>query len=111
LLTRRTLLVALGAMVASAASLALAHPHHESPISRQEAAEIAQGFLREMVRLQILDESWNGASAIRAEQKERDGHLEWMFSYLNPSAPDDKRVLYIFLSEIGEFIAANFSGR
>ena len=109
--TRRSLLVGFGAMAASAASPALAHPHHESPVGRQEAAEIAQGFVREMIRLEILDRTWEGASPLRAEQKERDGHLEWVFSYLNPSAPEDKRVLYIFLSEIGEFIAANFSGR
>jgi hypothetical protein len=107
--------LALGLSVAAAGAgfgPAVAHPHHDVAIGREQAMQIARRMIAEMIRLKIIAESWVEASPIAGEQKERDGHVEWVFSYLNLAAEkEEERVLYIFLSDSGEFIAANFSGR
>ena len=86
---------------------AVAHRHHGVAIGREQTMQIAQRMIAEMIRLKIIAESWAEASPIAGEQKERDGHVEWVFSYLNFAAEkEEERVLYIFLSDSAEFISA-----
>ena len=109
---RRSAVLAIGVALTAIASGALAHPNHGTAITREQATQVARRVLAEMIKLKVVEASWSDASPPGGERKERDGHMEWVFSYLNLSAEKEgQRVLYIFLAESGEFIAANYSGQ
>jgi hypothetical protein len=94
-----------------------AHPEGHGPINIPVSKEIAsQLALSEVIRLSMegkIDQSWrNNANQQSADLRELDGARQWIVIFQNPGEFEaSKRTLYVFLSEYGDYIAANFSGK
>ncbi len=85
------------------------HGHdHGADLSKEEIAEKASGYVAMLVDRDKLDASWREISP--TEAKENDHH-EWVVTFSNPSIKDpEKQTLYMFLTPLGKYIAANFTG-
>ncbi len=109
----------IGSIRAALAVLALAlmspvwgHPGHGDPIGREEAIQRAEAQIARLVEAGKIDKSWKLEAALKsAETHKGQGEPEWQVVFANPKAPEDKRTLFVFLSETGEYLAANFTGR
>ena len=113
----RTTVVAFLIACGIGATASLAHtdrPGHHShgPINQLEAEDAARGVVGDMVRKHAVDASWVDARIVKAERKTRDKRQEWVVTLQNDVAADPaKRTLYVFLSNTGNYIAANYTGR
>jgi hypothetical protein len=98
---------------AAGAPAALAHPGHDEPITKDAAMQRASSEVTRLVTAGKLDKSWKlGAALQSAELRSTAKGKEWAVTYANPQAPNEaERTLYVFLSESGEYLAANFTGR
>lgn len=94
-----------------------AHPggHGEMniPVSSEIATQIA---LQQMMRLSMegtIDKSWRENGQMKsADLRELNGAKQWVVIFKNSTEFDAaKHTLYVFLSEYGDYIAANFSGK
>lgn len=94
-------------------AVALAHPGHGDAISREVAIQRASAEMSRLVQAGKLDHSWTLSSSLKsAELREKQGTKEWAVIFGNEKAPNDtERTLYVFLTEQGEYLAANFSGK
>ena len=91
---------------------AVAHPHDEAPIGAREAADIAREMITELVALKTVTASWASALPLEHKLQQRNGERAWVLTFLNPASDkEEERVLYIFLTTNGEFIAANHTGQ
>ncbi len=96
---------------------ALAHPggHGEEVVTipKANAETKARTVVDTMIGRDILEPSWRGLKASSADLREGDtGGLEWVVTFRNPAAKDAaKRVLYVFLSSDGIYLAANHTGK
>lgn len=108
--TRRVIAFLLGAL---GAALVAAHPGHGNAISEDQAVMLATVQIGRLVDDRKLESSWRLRAEMRAVEQRRHGDsMEYVVVFKNPAASDpDRATLYVFLSEIGEYVAANFSGR
>lgn len=89
----------------------LAHggAHH---IDKLEAEQKARLIVDKLVEKNKLAPSWKNASLQLSLKKRFRTEPEWVVSFENKTVKDPgKQTLYIFLSETGAYIAANFSGK
>lgn len=106
----RRMFMALMVLLASAAP-AFAHPEDE-PSSRDLATSSAQYTVGTMIDRNILEPSWRSIQPDSATFRERNGAAEWVITFRNPAAADSShRVLYVMISPVGEYIAANYTGQ
>lgn len=111
--TLRTLGLALVTTIAIA-SVAAAHPGHGKPISQEDAVKRAGAEITRLADSGKLDKSWTVDAKLRSAEARTvsKGAKEWALVFSNEKATEaDKRTLYVFLSETGEYLAANFTGR
>lgn len=92
---------------------ASAHPGHDAAISEDEAVRLASVNVDRLVAAGKLDESWKlNVQLNTVERREYDGVFEYVVIYTNAKVKDQaKSTLYIFISDMGDYIAANFSGK
>jgi hypothetical protein len=90
-----------------------AHPGHGEPISREEAVQRASAQIDRLVAAGKIEKSWKVRGVLQtAELEDKGDAKEWALSFANPQASaQQQRTLYVFLSETGEYLAANFTGR
>lgn len=105
---------AIALMAAGILSLpAGAHPGHDKPISQQEAVQRGGAEITRLVESAKLERSWIVENKlVSAELRAKGSAKEWALVFSNAKAADSgKHTLYVFLSESGEYLAANFTGR
>jgi Family of unknown function (DUF6488) len=86
--------------------------HSHDPVNKAEAQAGARDVIATMISKKIVDASWKDAALQTAELKTRGRSREWVVTFRNDTAADPaKRVLYVFLTETGDYIAANHTGR
>jgi hypothetical protein len=106
----RQMLMAVMLMLSCAAP-AFAHPEDE-PSSRDLATSSAQYTVGTMIDRHILEPSWRAIQPDSATFRERNGAAEWVITFRNVSVTDPAhRVLYVMISPVGEYIAANYTGQ
>ena len=87
-----------------------AHPHPDITQTQAEAAAIKN--LTRLADKGKIDKSWLTIKPSKIEKKEFSGKSEWVAVFNNSTATDPaKQTLYIFLSNSGDYIAANHSGK
>lgn len=90
-----------------------AHPGHGEAISKDVAVQRATAEMTRLADAGKLDASWKLESTLQsAELGEKGAMKEWVVIFANEKAPkENERTLYVFLSDQGEYLAANFSGK
>jgi hypothetical protein len=108
---RHTAIFVVLAFLASGTSNA--HPGHGDPLSQDAAVQRAWAEIARLVERGKLDKSWKlNAVFTTAELRGSDSGKEWAVIFSNAMAPaETERILYVFLTEQGEYVAANFSGK
>ncbi len=99
-------------LVAFAAG-ASAHPGHGAAISQDEAVQRATSEIGRLVSVSKLEKSWKLEAKLETVRIHTNGDSqEWALTFSNARASDaQQRTLYVFLSDTGAYLAANFSGR
>lgn len=89
-----------------------AHPGgHDGAIPEEEAIMIATQQVARLVDMEKLASSWALSKFSKIEMKETEVGNEYIVSFSNSKIKDlGKSVLYVFLTETGEYVAANYSG-
>lgn len=115
----------LTAALAFAAAPALAHegghaPRPRPPVQRPPlpvavtedvATQRAQAEVDRLVTEKKVEASWQSERKFKSlEKKTRGASFEWRVTFENPAAAK-KKVLYVFLTADGTFVAANHSGK
>ncbi len=108
--------LAMGLAVALvAAAPASAHPGHglESEMtSRELAVSSATYVVQTMVERGVLDQSWRNIEPSNAQLRDRAGNTEWLVTFRNAAVAEPAhRTLYVILTPMGEYIAANYMGQ
>jgi hypothetical protein len=95
------------------AAPASGHPGHGAAISREAAIQRGSAEISRLVSAGKLEASWKAAATVQsAELRESGRAKEWKLTFANAQASkESERTLYVFLSEIGEYLAANFTGK
>lgn len=118
-LTMKNLVIA-SALVSSlfATSAALAaegsscHFHGNKPASADVVGNCANQYKSTLIKGGKLDASWQSVQIDKAELVDGKKAKEWKVTFRNPAVTDaSKQTLYIFFSQPGNFIAANFTGQ
>lgn len=93
------------------AGIASAHPDHDL-ITNAEATELAWKRVAKLVKEGKLEASWSSSAQFQSVALNSDKNIpEFVVILLNPKASKvEKRKLYVFFTEFGEYVAANFSG-
>jgi hypothetical protein len=109
-------LFAFALVLALSSTLAVAHgpgaKHSHKPLSQSQAVDAAKKVVKTMVSDKAVDASWTKASVSGAEKRVREDKTEWVVILNNTAISEEsKQRLYVFLSETGEYLAANHSGR
>ena len=82
-----------------------------SPISEAQALERAKQVVDNLVETEKLESSWSEAKCMGAEKKDGKTGPEWIVTFNNANVKDaEKQNLYVFFSETGKYLAANFVG-
>lgn len=110
-LIRRSALFAVFAACASGPLIA--HPGHGDPITKNAAVQRASSEINRLVEAGKLDKSWKLKAALQsAELGPKAESKEWTVVFSNSeSSKDGEKTLYVFLTEQGEYLAANFTGK
>jgi hypothetical protein len=95
--------------------IAMAHDdHHHEPapgISEEKAKVRAKEEVDRLASVKEIDPSWKDAGRLTAIEKKTYGHnWEWRATFQNDKLKE-KNVLYVFLKPMGEFVAANHTGK
>jgi hypothetical protein len=92
---------------------AWAHPGHDKAITREQAMQRANAEIGRLAESGKLDKSWTVNARLQsAELRTAGTGKEWALIFSNEKAGEaDKKTLYVFLSDTGEYLAANFTGR
>ncbi len=96
------------------ASAGAGHDHGPAtpPVSQSQAEAVAIEAIAALIDNGKIDSSWKSVEVVNAEQKVYDGNTEWVISFKNETVSDTaKQTLYIFLTQGGEYIAANYTGK
>ena len=125
----KTLICSLFA-AAALTSPALAHPPGEdgedghARVYRPPAAEApravfsaaaaqakARAVVDTMIQRKVVGPNWRGVAPAAASVRDKGGAKEWVVTFRNPKERvRAKRTLYVFLTEMGEYKAANHTG-
>lgn len=93
---------------------ASAHPGHYEPgpeASIDELKQAAVGVVEMLIKEGKLDDTWKGLSPESPLAEDFMGVQCWLVKVSNPKAADkDKRTLYVFFTEQGVPLGANFTG-
>lgn len=104
--------ITISMLICLAPTIGEGHPGHGGPITQDEAAMLATAQVSRLVEERLLEKSWNLAQIERIEKRSKDRSSEFAVVFLNPYVSDDtKSVLYVFLTDFGEYVASNYSGR
>lgn len=108
-LTRGWLVVLLAALFAAPV---MAHPGHGDPISREAAVQRAASEISRLVSAGKLDQSWKLSATLKTAELRTNGDTkEWALTFANPQVANaEEQILFVYLSETGEYLAANFTG-
>jgi hypothetical protein len=105
------------AMVLSSGGSALAHPEHEhehraprAALSEDAAKARAKEEVARLISVSKVDGSWKDVAIKGIEKRTHKDSWEWVATFENATAKKDK-VLYVFLTPQGDFVAANFTGK
>ena len=106
---RRMLAIIVVSLLAGFA--AQAHPGHGSAVSEDEAVRLALAQVKRLVEDEKLDKSWALKAKLQeVELRQYDGAAEYAVVFFNPEAGGEKATLYVFITETGDYVAANFTG-
>jgi len=86
------------------------HSHGTQKISEKKAQSVAKSHILRLIKKGKIDKSWEQASFDKAAKKPFGSRMEWIVTHSNSKGVKGKK-LYVFLSETGGFIAANFTGK
>ncbi|OUR95465.1 hypothetical protein A9Q84_16665 [Halobacteriovorax marinus] len=86
------------------------HGHGNKQVSIKKIKDIAKKHVARLAKASKIDSSWNKASFIKSEKKKFGSKEEWVVSFKNDQGVKGK-VLYIFLKQSGDYVAANFTGK
>lgn len=113
LISTCTLILSLLATTAALADVGgSCHFHGNKPASEAVVTECGAQRKAALVKAGKLDASWQAVQLAKAELVDGKKGKEWKLSYKNPAAADaGKQTLYLFFSQPGNFIAANFTGQ
>jgi len=88
------------------------HSHSSGPISEEKAKSKATRTMQNLVNRGVINKSWTLAKFIKVEKKSFSKGPEWVVSFNNDKIKDKtKKILYIFYSLDGHYIAANYTGK
>lgn len=88
------------------------HGHSHGPVSQLQAEDIAINSIAKLVELGKIDKSWKSIGVMKSMKKDFSGHMEWVISFKNEKISDPaKQTLYVFLTEAGIYLAANYTGK
>lgn len=109
-----TILLSLAlSLLSLTASAGAGHDHGPStpPVSQSQAEAVAAEAIATLIYKGKIDSSWKSVKVVNAERKVYAGNTEWVISFKNETVTDPaKQTLYIFLTQGGEYIAANYTG-
>jgi len=87
------------------------HDHAHDPISKEDAGKMAAKNLEALVKKGKIDKSWSGKPVNSIEKKTFSKGPEWVVTFKNDVLADkSKRMLYMFYSLDGHYLATNFTG-
>ena len=111
----RRIFVCFLALFALTTTTALAGPGHShgpiTPITQAQALEKAASIVKNIANKGKIETSWAAVAPSSSEKKQGKYGPEWVVVFNNPKAEDKaKQTLYVFLTEGGDYIAANHTG-
>ena len=87
------------------------HGHSHEAISETEVQIKASQKVHQLVKTGKIDETWSEIKTGIITQKDFGHGPEWVITFKNDKEKDvSKQTLYIFFSQDGHYIAANFDG-
>lgn len=81
------------------------------PIEENQAVDFSNGIIKKLVNNKKLSDSWLNVVHVTTEKKVFKVEPEWVVSFKNEKEKGDKEIIYIFLSQYGDFLGANFTGK
>ena len=88
------------------------HSHDHGPITSEQAIMKSTKHVRKLVHNGKIDASWLGANYQSVEQKSFGHGPEWVVAFENKAITDPtKKILYVFFTLNGEYLASNFTGQ
>jgi hypothetical protein len=88
------------------------HFHGKKPATEAVVTDCGNQRKAALIKAGKLDASWQTAKLSQAELVDGKKGKEWKLTFNNPAAADaSKQTLYLFFSQPGNFIAANFTGK
>ena len=88
------------------------HGHSHDPVSQLQAEDVAMKSVAKLVEKGKIDKSWKSIGVTKSMKKDFSGHMEWVISFKNEKISDPaKQTLFVFLTEGGEYLAANYTGK
>jgi hypothetical protein len=88
------------------------HFHGSKPATQETVSGCATKQQAQLVQRGKLDKAWLNTKPTSFEQIDGKQGKEWKVTFKDPSASDkSKENLYMFFTQQGNFIAANFSGK
>jgi hypothetical protein len=86
--------------------------HSHSAVDRTQAEAHAQQIMLRMITRGIVEGSWRNVPPETAEIRQYATSSEWVVTFRNNEVADPaKRVIYVFLTQTGDYVAANYTGR
>ena len=88
------------------------HDHNHGPISSKQAVTKATKHVKKLVKNGKIDASWSGVTSNSVEEKSYGHGPEWVVTFENKFIEaTDKRILYVFYTINGKYLASNFTGQ
>ena len=88
------------------------HFHGSKPAPEKVVIDCATQRKALLIKDGKLDKTWETVKHDKVEQVEGKKGKEWKVTFKNPAVSDPaKSTLYVFLSQPGNYIAANFTGQ
>jgi hypothetical protein len=86
---------------------------HGKPLTQEKAVKRATSVIARLADADRLEESWADDATLQSAELRGTGHAkEWKLTFSNPKATQaDKKTLYVFLKEDGEYVGASFTAR
>lgn len=80
--------------------------------SKNAVVSSANQHVKQLIKNNKIDASWEGCAPSKTEQKRFNANLEWVVTYQNTKVTDPaKQNLYVFVDLYGKVKAANHSGK
>ena len=85
--------------------------HNLASMTRDEAINKASLKVNKLADAGKIDATWSGVKAVSAEQKVYEKGPEWVVIFKNDKVDDvSRKILYLFYTTGGHYIAANYTG-